>query len=170
GLAQALPLGSGGISDAGTVHVEKHFVFMGEAGQGFDFVRLVYGTRLCGLGDRDHARLDVVLVADAAVSVADGFDRQFAVGSRNGNELAAGELFRRGAFVGVDVGYGGADHGMERVGKSLQAKAIGGGAVEDDEDFGVIAEMPLEFLHRRAGVGVVAVADCVSMIGGGNGF
>src|SRR5207237_8984464 len=49
GLAQALAEGSGGIGDAGAVHVEKHFVFMGEAGQGFDFVRIVYGARLCGL-------------------------------------------------------------------------------------------------------------------------
>jgi len=75
-----------------------------------------------------------VLVADAVISVADGFDCKFAVGSRDGNELAAGELFWRAAFVGVDVGHGGTDHGMERVAKGLQAKAIGGGAVEDDED------------------------------------
>jgi len=35
GLAQALAEGSGGIGDAGAVHVDKHFVVMGEAGEGF---------------------------------------------------------------------------------------------------------------------------------------
>src|SRR3989442_13871156 len=108
--------------------------------------------------------------ADAVMCVAEGFERNVAVGGRVGNEFRLGELFWGAAFDGEDVGYGSADHGMDRVAKGLQAKAIGSGAVEDDEDFGVIAEMPLEFLHRRAGVGVVAVADCVSVIGGRNGF
>jgi len=42
-------------------------------------------------------------------------------------------------------GHGGTDHGMERVAKGLQAKAIGGGAVEDDEDLGSSPKCCLNF-------------------------
>ena len=84
-------------------------------------------------------------IADAVVGMADGFDRELPVGCGNGNQLAAGEFLRRAAFVGIDMGGFAADHRVIRVGQRFQAQAIGGGAVENEEDFNVLAKMLLEF-------------------------
>ena len=90
-----------------------------EAGQGLNFVRLVDCAHFCCLGNGDHSRLDVMLVANAVIGIADGFNGKFAIRSRNRDELAAGELFGRAAFVGVNMGNGGTDHSMERIRQSL---------------------------------------------------
>ncbi len=110
----------------------------------------------------------MVLVTDAMAGVADGFDGEFAVTGGNGNEFAAGEFFRRAAFVGVDMSGLGADYSVIRVGQSFQAEAVGRGAVEDHKNFDIRAELLLEFADRRLRPGVVPIADRVALIGAGN--
>ena len=91
----------------------------------------------------------MVLIANAVVGVADGFDGEFAVAGRNGNQFAAGEFFRRATFVGIDVGGFAADHRMIRLGQRFQAKAVGRRPIEDDEDFDIRPKLLLEFADRR---------------------
>ena len=168
GLPQGLSQAGGGVGDAGAVHVQEHAALVCESGQRFYFLRLVHRPHFSGLGDGDDAGLHMVRIIDAMIGLADGFDRQFAVGDGNGNEFAAGEFLRRPAFVGVDMRGFAADYRMIRIGQSFQAEAIGRGAVKDEEDFNIRAEALLEFLHHRLGVGIVAIADRMAVIGFSN--
>ena len=131
-------------------------------------MRLVDRPHFGGLGNGDHPRLHVVLIANAVAGVADRFDREFAVAGGNGNQFAAGEFFRRAAFVSVDMSCFGANNSLIRVGQSFQAKAIGRSPVEDHKDFNIRAELPLEFADRRLRPVVVPVADSMALIGFGN--
>ena len=46
---------------------------MGEAGQRFYFFRLIDGTNFGRLGNRDHFRLDVMLITYTVVGLVHGF-------------------------------------------------------------------------------------------------
>jgi len=100
--------------------------------------------------------------------VRNGVDGELAVRGRDGNEFAAGEFFRRAALVGVDVRGLRAEDGLERPCCGLQAQDVGGSAVEDEEDLD-IAEVFAEFGAGAVGVEVVAIADRVASVGGGQG-
>ena len=134
GLPQVLSQAGGRVRDAGPVHVQEHAALVSKTGDGFYFVRLVNRPHFSGLRDGDDAGLHVVRIADAMVSMTDGFDRKLPVGYGHGNELAAGEFLRSAAFVGVDVGGFAADHRVIRIGQRSQAQAIGRGPVENEED------------------------------------
>src|SRR5262249_1714122 len=54
------------------------------------------------------------------------------------------------------------------IGQSFEAEAVGGGAVENDEDLDVRAKMPLEFTNHRCGVRIVAIAHGVALVDGGD--
>ncbi len=111
----------------------------------------------------------MVLIADAMVVVRDGIDGELAVGGCDGDEFAAGQFFRSAALVGVDVRGFGAEHGLERAGCGLQAENVGSGAVEDEEDVDV-SEVLAKLGAGAVGIVVVAVADGVAGVGGGQGF
>ena len=114
---------------------------------------------------------DVMLVANAVISVADGFQRDLAVLMRQRNQLAAGVLFRRAAFVGIDVGVVAAQHRHERTGSApAGSRHIRASAVEDEENCNVGSKMLFEFLQSPNGVRIVAVADYMALVGAGNGF
>src|SRR5437016_5714544 len=100
-------------------------------------MRFVHRSYFCGLGNRNDAGLHMERVADAMVSVAYGFEGEFAVPRGNGNQLAAGEFFGRAAFVGIDVSSFAADYSVIRVGQGLQAETVSGGAVENNKDANV---------------------------------
>src|SRR5713101_2130791 len=128
-------------------------------------MRLVHRPYFSRLGNGDDAGLHVVLVADAVVGVADSFDRELAILGWKWNQLATGEFFRRSAFVGINVGSFGADHRVVRIGQRFQAEAVGGGAVEYDEDVNIGAKVLPEFANRGFRVGIVAVSHSVALIG-----
>ena len=169
-MPQSLSQAGGGVCDAGAVHVQEHAAFVGKLGQGLDFGRLVHRSHLRRLGDRDHARLHVMLIVNAMIGMTDSFDRKFAVGDGNGNEFAAGEFLRRAALVRVDVRGFATNYGVISISQRLEAQAIGGSAVENEEDFNVRPEMLLEFLHHGFGVGIVAISHGMTLISFGDGF
>src|SRR5579862_2502137 len=106
----------------------------------------------------------MVLVAHSVIRAADAVDGQLAVDCRNRNQLAASELLRRAAFVGIDVGSLGADHSLVGLGQRLQAQAIRSRPVEHDEDFNIGAEMLPEFADGGLGIAVVPVPNYMPSI------
>jgi len=58
------------------------------------------------------------------------------------------------------------DDRMEGIRERLQSEAIGGCAVEDEENFNVVTELLLELSNGGSGVRVIAVADNVPLIYG----
>jgi len=98
-----------------------------------------------------------------------GFDGELTVDGGDRDQLAAGEFLRRAALIGVDVGGLGADDGVVGLGESFEAEHVGGGAVEDEEDVDAVAEMFLKFLGGRLRMRVVAIADHVAVVDGGEG-
>ena len=89
---------------------------------------------------------------------------------RQRNQLASRMLFRRAAFVGIDVRVVAAQHGMVRPVQRLQAEHVRAGPVESEENVDPRAEMLFEFRDRRARVGIVAVSNHVSLIGARDRF
>ncbi len=130
GLAQAQSQTHRGIGNARSVHVQEHFVLVGKAGQITNLLGLVNRPHFGGLSDGNHARLNMVLVADPMVSMAHRLDRQLAVRRMDEDQFATGELFRGAAFVGMNVGHVGANYRVVGLGQRLQAQAIGRGAIE----------------------------------------
>jgi hypothetical protein len=101
--------------------VKKHVAFVGEAGQIANLPRRVNGTHFADLSNRDDAGLNVMLVANAVIGMADRLEGELTIGGRNRNEFASGEFLGRATFVGVDVGRLGADHCMIGFRHRLQA-------------------------------------------------
>src|SRR5579863_684665 len=116
------------------------------------------------LGNRNDARLHVMLVANVVISVTDRVDGELTVGCRKVNQLAPREFFRSTTLIGMDVCGVGADHGVKRLRHRFQAQAIGSSAIENNEHFNVSPEMLLELTYCGSGVMVVAIADDVSPV------
>ena len=87
---------------------------VGPGAEGSHLGDRVTGAYLGRLADRHHPRLDVVLVADPLRRRGHQLRRQFSIGSRDGDQLAAEEPLGSTALVDVDVGAFGADHRFER--------------------------------------------------------
>ena len=92
----------GGVAQPGAVDVQQHPVRVRPLGQGGDRLRRVDGSELGALGDRDHPRLDDVLVPDPHAQRRDQLRRQPPVGRVDHDQLAAGAL-GRAALVDVQV-------------------------------------------------------------------
>ncbi len=137
GLPQGLPQAGGGVGDAGAVHMQKHAALVGKTSQGLDFARLIHRSNFRGLGNGNDSGLHMVRIIDAVVSLTDGFDRQLAVGHRDGKKLASGKFLGCAAFVGVNVRGFAADDGVISVGQRFQAQAIGRRAVKNKEHLDV---------------------------------
>jgi hypothetical protein len=140
----------GGVRDPGAVHVKQEAMRVGKIGEGPNFGRRVHGAVFARLRNRHDARLDVVLVADAAEPCRNGGDGQPAVRRRHAEELAAGEAFGGAAFVDVDVRQVGADHRLVGPHQRLNAEDVGAGAVEDEENVGGRPELRAERSTARA--------------------
>ena len=121
---------------------------MRKAGERLNLFRLVDRAHLGGLRNGNDARLRVMFIADAVVGVADGVQRDLAVLMRQRNQFAAGVLFRRAAFVGIDVRIVAAQHRVEGPGQGLQAKNIRSRPVKGEKDCNVRSKMLFELLHR----------------------
>jgi hypothetical protein len=169
GLAQILAEAGGGVGDAGAIDVEKHFVLVGERGERADFIGLIDGAHLGRLRDGDDAGLDVMLISDAVIGVADGIERDFAIVMREGNQLASSMFFGGAAFVGVDVGVVAAKDGVIRAIERLQAQNIGAGSVEGEKDVDAGAEMFFELGDGGASIRIVSVGDDVALVGASDG-
>src|SRR5205807_2985599 len=94
-----------------------------------------------GLRDGNYLRLHVMFIADAVVSVANHFDVELAIGSWDGNQLAAGEFFGCATLVGVDVRRSGAEYRAIGLGKGLEAEDVRSCAVEDGKDLSLGAKV-----------------------------
>ena len=92
-----------------------------------------------------------MLIADAVVSVANGVQRDLAVLLRQGNQFAAGMLFRGAAFVGIDMSIGAAQDRLERSSQSLQTENISAGSVESEKNCNVRTKMFFKFLDAPNG-------------------
>jgi hypothetical protein len=112
----------------------------------------------------------VVLIANAVIGVADVIQRDFAVVMRQRNEFAARMLFRRAAFVGINVGILAAEHRVVRSSQRLKPEDIGAGSVEGEENVNIRAEMFVKFLDSRTGIGVVAISHDVALVYPGKGL
>lgn len=149
--------------------MEVEIAFVREICEGSDFVRLVDGAEFRRLRDRNDLWLDMVLVADAVISVADELDREFAVRRWERDEFGSCEFFRGATLVGIDVGHLGADNSLIGTGKRLQAQNICAGAVEYKEDGDARSKMLFELADSGGGEGIVTVADDVSGINASEG-
>ena len=117
-------------------------------GQRPDLVGGVDGAELGRLRDRDDARLDCVLVAEAGEPRRDRSAVELAVGRRDGQQLHPGDPLGRPALVDVQVGGLGADHGL-LTGERPEREDVGAGAVEDEERVGLGAEVVAQALRAR---------------------
>src|SRR5689334_23003309 len=143
---------------------------MREVGETANFVWLINRPNFGRLSNRNDARLNVVLVADAVVYGMHGFDGQLPLFGRNRDQLAAGKFLRSAAFVDIDMCALSADHGVVGVGQRLQTETVRSCAVKYEEDLYVVAELPLELPHRGVGVRVVPVSDHMSLVHRGKRF
>ena len=91
-----------GVGEPRAVDVEQHVVRVRPVGERGDRVRGVDGAELRALGDREHARLHDVLVADPLQQWRDQLGREPAVGRVDDQQLAAG-AFRCATFIYVQV-------------------------------------------------------------------
>ena len=138
---------------------------MREIGQRPDLLRLVNRPHLCGLRNRNNARLHVMLVADPVIGVPHRVERDLSILMRQRDQLASRMLLRRTALVGINVRVLAAQHRMVRPVDRLQAENIRASAVERKEDFDPRAKVLLEFRDRRTRVVVVAVRHHVTLVG-----
>ena len=143
---------------------------MREPRQLLDLRRLVNRPHFGGLRNGDNPRLNVVLVAYIVIGMRGRGNGKLAIGRRKRDKLAAGQLFGRAAFVGINMRELGAKNGMVRACQRLQAEHVGGSTVEDEEHLDVGAEVLAKFLDGRSGIRVVTIADNVAAVGAGNGF
>ena len=136
-MAQILAERSRGVRDAGAVHMQEHVPLMRELPQGPNFLRTVNSAHLSGLRDGDHPDLHVVLIANTVIGVAHVMQCDFAVVMRQRDQLATRMLFRRAAFVGINVRILAAEHGVVRTSQRLKSENIGAGSVECEENINV---------------------------------
>src|SRR5580658_6544031 len=146
-LAQRLAERHGGVGNARAIHVQVHVALVGKTGQGTYLFWLVNRAHLGALRNRNNAGLRVVLVANAMVGVADGIQRDLAVLMGQWNQLAAGVLLRRAAFVAVDVGIVAAQDRLKGLGQGLQTQNVGSRAVESEENCDAGSKMFLKLFH-----------------------
>ena len=98
----------------------------------------------CEIGD--HARLHVMLDADAVQQRLDLFDAEFAVRRGNRKQFAAGEFLRRATLVNVHVRSLSAKDRVMRFRDRFQAEHVRARAAKDEIDRDVAAEMFLKQL------------------------
>src|SRR5712692_8798633 len=99
----------------------------------------------------------MMLVADPMVGVRHGFYRQLSDRRCQRNQLAAGELLRGPAFVGIEVRHLRTEHGMVGPSQRLQSQWVGSGALKCEEDFHSSTEMVPKLPHPRFRVGIVRI-------------
>src|SRR5579864_2916993 len=150
--------------------MQVHVALMGEVGERPNLARLVDSAHFRGLRNGNDSRLHVMFVADTVVGVTNDFYVELAIGSSDGDQLAAGELFGRATLVGVDVRRSGAEYRVIRLGQSLQAEDVRSCSVEDGKDLSLGAKVFAEGVDHEGGVGVGAVADHVAFVDECDGF
>ena len=128
----------------------------------------VDGAELGRLGDRDHPRLRLVLVAAPSLPARELAGVELAVAVGDGEQLRPGDALRRSALVDVHVGDVGADHRLLRSGQGVDRGDVGARAVEDAEGARVGAEVAAKDGLGALGPGVGAVGPGVTPIGGGD--
>jgi len=84
--------------------LQQHPELMGALGERADLGRRVDRAELGRLPNRDHPRLDVVLVAADALPAPEVLRRELAVIGLDGEELHARDTLGSAAFVDVQVG------------------------------------------------------------------
>ena len=160
----------GGVGDAGAVHVQVHAVAVRQVRERAHLPGRVDGAQLGGLGDGEDAGLDVVLVAQprmrgstsAGVSLPSGVGMSTSLqpvnfsGAPHSSTLMWAVSAQRTASVGP----------QERA----QAQHVGAGAVEDEVDVHVRAQVLAELRHRALGPGVASVGQGMAHVGAGDGL
>ena len=116
----------------------------------FQLLFRVNGAHLRRLRDRDDARLHVMFVAKHVQQRFELFESQLAVGCRHVDQFATREVFRRAAFVDVDVCRFRANDSLIRFGDRFQSECVCASAAEDEINLDVFAEMFLKCLTARA--------------------
>ncbi len=111
-----------------------------------------------------------MLVADPVIGVPHRVERDLAILMRQRDQLASRMFFRRAALVGIDVRVLAAQHRVVRPVQSLQSEHVRAGSVEGKKDVDPRAEVFFEFRDGRAGEGIVAVSDHVSLVGARDRF
>ena len=144
GLAQAESQAGGGVGDAGAVHMQKHAAVVGKAGQDLNLIRLIDSAHFGGLRDRNHPRLNMMLISCAVAGPANRFHRELAVRGRNRDQLRTYEFFRRPAFILIEMRFAPANHGLEGAGERGQTENVGRGAIEHRKDADAGAKVLLE--------------------------
>ena len=136
---------------------------VGEAG---DLRRRVARAQLGALGDRHHARLDGVLVAEPGELGGDELGRQLAVGRGDREQLDRAHLLGRSTLIDVDVRARRADRGRgPGPAREAQADDVGSRAVEHEIGLAAGAEVALEDLTRPRGPRIRPVGRRVAIVG-----
>src|SRR5690348_15990143 len=107
----------------------------------------------------------MMLVTNAVVGRADRFNRKLAIGSRDRDQLASREFLGSAAFVGINMSRLRADYGVEGTRERGEAEYIRGRTVEHEKYLDIGSKMFFELLYRRLGMGVIAIAHDMAMIG-----
>ena len=116
-----------------------------KSGQRLNLFRLVNRPHFGRLRDRDHPRLHMMLVADPVIGVPHRVERDLPILVRQRNQLASRMLFRRAAFVGIDVRVIAAQHRVIRPVQSLQSKHVCARSVEGEKNVDPLAECSSNF-------------------------
>jgi hypothetical protein len=93
--------------------------------------------------------------------------RELAVLRAHGQELHPGDRLRGAAFIDVQMRRIGTDHRLPSTARRAQRQHVGGRPVEDDKRPRAVAEMLCEQLLDGPRPVVVAVAERMTAIGGG---
>jgi hypothetical protein len=145
--------------------MQQQPVAVGPVGEGGDGLRRVDRAELGALGDRDHARLHDVLVADAHEERLDELGSQPAV-RRVDDEQLAPRALGSAALVDVQVRGARADDRLPGLRQRLQTEHIRASSVEHWKCLGIRSKMVAKALNGACGPGITTVGGGMSLVGG----
>src|ERR1700682_3441934 len=96
------------------------------------------------------------------------FDSDFSIRRWDGQQLAAGEFFRRATFIDVDMRGLRTNDGLMRLRYCLESENIGAGAAKNKKDLYIFPQLLLKLFQRSRGVRIVAISNHMAVVGGGD--
>ena len=152
------------VGDPRTVHVQQHAARVGQLRQFAQLAPRVDGAELGDVGDRDDARLGVVLEPETGERGLHQLRRQFAVGRGDGDQLDVGDMLGRAALISGDVRTLGTDDALPRLADRCESDHVGAGAVPHEGDLRFLAQQELQRRDRADRPLVVAVRVRVTRV------
>jgi len=107
----------------------------------------------------------MMLVPNSVIRVRHRFDRQLPVRCRQGHQFAARKLFRRAAFIRINMRQFRTQHRMKRSRQRLQTQHVSRRPIENKEDGYIGSKLLSESSHRRFRVRIIPIPHHMPLVG-----